>query len=88
MDIIENIINYFKTNSDNNKDSSPNGICPICWGYQQYNGKIRTILVDKQIDVNNHKDSYMFIQDFVKNNIEGITLKVGIVSECPTCKSS
>ncbi len=87
MDIIENIVHYFKTNSDKQPNSSPIGTCTACWGYQQYNGKIREIIEDKQIDINNHKDSYVFIEDFVKQNIEGITLKKGIVSECPTCIS-
>ena len=87
MDIIENIVNYFKTNSDNNIETSPIGTCSLCWGYQEYNGKIRELLADKQIDVNNHKDVYVFIEDFVKINIEGITLKEGIVSKCPTCSS-
>ena len=85
MDIIDNIINYF--NDENNKEApSPEGTCPVCWGQQNYDGKIREILEDKQIDVNNHKDSYMVIQDFMKQNVDGIKLKEGITRDCPTCQ--
>ena len=45
--MIENIVHYFKTNSDKQPNSSPIGTCTACWGYQQYNGKIREIIEDK-----------------------------------------
>lgn len=83
-DIIDNITHYFK-NEVNEEGSSPKGTCPLCWGYQQYDDKIRTLIEDKQIDVNNHKDSYMLIQEFVHQNIDGVKLKEGIVTECPNC---
>ena len=85
MDIIDNITHYFKNQDDQKKDISPKGTCPVCWGIQQYDGKIRTLLKDKQIDVNNHKDRYMIIQNFMKYNVDGIQLKKGVVSDCPSC---
>lgn len=87
MDIIDNIIQYFKRDNCKEENSSPKGTCPVCWGYQQYDGKIRTVLKDKQIDINNHKDSYMIIQDFMKHNIDGIKLKEGKITECPECNT-
>jgi hypothetical protein len=88
MDILDNITRYFTNNNNQEKEISPKGTCPVCWGFQEYDGKIRTLLEDKQIDVNNHKDSYMIIQDFMKNNIDGIKLKEGIVTDCPNCSNS
>ena len=85
MDIIDNIIHYFKSDNRKEENSSPKGICPVCWGFQQYDGKIRTLLKDKQIDINNHKDSYMIIEDFMAHNIEAIKLKEGIITDCPNC---
>lgn len=85
MDLIKNIVHYFQNNDDKGEKPSPDGTCPVCWGYQQYDGKIRTLLQDRQIDVNNHKESYMIIQDFMKHHINGLKLKDGIISECPNC---
>lgn len=85
MKLIDNIVHHFKNNKDKTEGTSPEGTCPVCWGYQQYNKKIRDLLKDKQIDINNHKDSYMLIQDFMKHRIDGVKLKKGIVSECPNC---
>jgi hypothetical protein len=69
MDIIENIIQYFKNSDDKSENSAPEGTCPVCWGYQQYDGKIIDLLKDKQIDINNHQDSYMLIEVFMKHRI-------------------
>lgn len=85
MDIIDNIIHYFKGEKDKKEKSSPEGTCSICWGYQQYDGKIRDLLKDKQVDVNNHKASYMIIQEFVKTNIDGFIVKESEFKSCPTC---
>lgn len=85
MDIFDNIVQYFKNQQDVKEASSPQGTCPVCWGYQQYDGKIRTLLKDKQIDINNHKDSYMLIQDFMKHNVDGIKLKESVLEDCPNC---
>ena len=85
MDIIDNITHHFKNQNSQEEELSPEGTCPICWGRQEYDGKIKDLLKDQQIDVNNHKDSYMIIQDFIKHNIDGITLKEGVVTDCPNC---
>ncbi len=85
--IIDNITHYFSNQDNNKEEPSVQGTCPMCWGHQQYDGKIRTVLKDKQIDVNNHKDSYMLIQEFMTQNIDGTRLKEGIVTECPNCSA-
>jgi len=85
MNIIDNIIHHFKNEDDKKEGFSPKGTCPICWGYQQYDGKIRDLLEDRQIDINNHIASYTLLQDFMKHNIDGIKLKEGIVTDCPNC---
>lgn len=88
MDIIDNITHYFKNKNDRQDESSPKGTCPVCWGFQEYDGKIRTLFKDKQIDVNNHKDSYMIIQDFMKHNIDRVQLRKGVVTDCPNCSNN
>lgn len=83
--LIDNITHYLRNRNNKDTDSSPKGICPVCWGYHQYDGKIRTLLKDKQVDINNYKESYMVIQNFMKNNLDSITLKKGVVFDCPNC---
>jgi hypothetical protein len=85
--MIDTLINYFKKFPVQTIGEAPDGICPNCWGEQEYDGAIRKMYVDKQIDVNNHEANYAFIQDFVVNKISGIKLiKENNKLICPSCK--
>jgi len=85
MDIIENIIHFLKKPKEETEGKSPEGTCPVCWGYQEYDHKIRQLFKDKQIEVNGHRYKYMKIQKFMVKYIDGIHLKQGETEECPTC---
>ena len=66
---------------------APEGLCPNCWGDQEYGKVIREVYKDKQIDVNNHSANQAFIQDFVTSHLDGIKLKKSSSGfDCPTCK--
>lgn len=85
MDFVENLVHFFKKPKEETKGMVPEGTCPLCWGYQEYDHKIRRLFKDKQIDVNNHRDRYMKVQKFMIKHINGIRLKQGKIKECPTC---
>jgi len=85
MDIIKTIVDFFKKPKKETASKSPEGVCSLCWGHQEYDGKIRKLYKDKQIDVNNNEDSYLLIQEFVKENVDGYHLKDGVVHVCPDC---
>jgi len=66
---------------------APEGICPNCWGDQEYGNVIRQKYKDSQIAVNNKISKYAFIQDFVVTHLNGIKLKSGVQgSNCPSCQ--
>ena len=84
----DSLIKYFKKPLEETINQAPEGICPNCWGEQEYGNVIRKMYVDKQIDVNNHEANYAFIQDFVVNRISGIKLiKEDKTYMCPSCKT-
>ena len=84
--MIEKLIKFFKRPKEETKCEVPEGLCPNCWGEQEYDGMIRDLYEDKQIEVNNHEANYAFIQEFIVTNLNGIKLKKGNNSfECPTC---
>ncbi len=85
MDFIENLVHFFSKPKEETEGKSPEGTCPVCWGYQEYDHKIRRLFKDKQIDVNNHRDQYMKVQKFMVEHIDGIRLKQGKIKECPNC---
>ena len=85
--MIKKLVTFFNKSASETKGQTPEGLCPNCWGEQEYDNMIRELYVDKQIDVNNHMANHAFIQDFVVTHLNGIKLKKGNNSfECPTCK--
>ena len=65
----------------------PQNVCPNCWGDQEYGNVIREKYKDAQIDVNNQKSKYAFIQNFIVTHLNGIKLKSTVNGqECPSCK--
>lgn len=87
MSFIDEIASFFSKSEEETKGQTPVGACPICWGEQEYDGEIRQLYKDKQIDVNNGKAHHAFIQEFVVERIDGIHLKKGNHGlQCPTCK--
>lgn len=81
--------NLFKKKKTDEFDEVPKGVCPNCWGDQEYGNIIREKYKDAQIGVNNKESKYAFIQDFVVTHLDGIKLKSAVQgSECLTCKIS
>lgn len=59
--------------------------CPMCWGFNEYDHKVRKAVEDKYIDVKNHKTDYIKSQGFVKTHIDGRKKKKLKVEVCPKC---
>ena len=84
--MIETLMSFFVKNPDSSEGKTQEGVCPNCWGNQEYDQTIRKLYADKQIDVNNHTSHHAFIQEFVVHHVSGIQLKkdsTGMV--CPGC---
>ena len=86
MDLVKSIVEFFKKPEPQTADQAPEGVCNLCWGTQEYDGKIRKLYKDKQVDVNNNEDSYMLIQKFVKDNMDGYRVMDGVTHVCPDCE--
>ncbi len=83
--------NFFKrlfgSKNPDTFDGVPSGVCPNCWGDQEYGNMVREKYKDTQIAVNNKLSQYAFIQDFVVTHLKGIQLKNTVYgTECPTCR--
>jgi len=86
MNRIEKLMAFFRRPKEETEGKVPPGVCPNCWGEQEYDHKIRKLYEDRQIDVNNQEEHYTFIKDFVVKYIDGIHLKKEEDRyTCPTC---
>lgn len=85
MSLINNIKNYFGKKENNEETgNAPEGVCPNCWGKQEWEGQFyKKIKVNNITPKNNTYDS--FIND-VASKLEKITLKDDILI-CETCQT-
>lgn len=66
------------------------GVCPNCWGKQEYNGQYRGYVKDQtKANINNDSEGQKaFVQQFIETNVTGIRLKKdGDRQICPVCKT-
>lgn len=83
--MINSIINLFKNKSEN--VATPEGVCPNCWGRQEYSGKFYEAVKNEGIDVNNISEKVGWIQDYADKYLSGIKMeKKGEEYVCPACK--
>ena len=81
------LLDFFKKKD---KTETPEGVCPNCWGRQEYEGEFIEVAEDRQIDINNHDSTATraFVQEFVTTHLDGIRLiKDGNSFTCPSCKT-
>jgi len=86
MSYIHRLFAFFKkTPEEVAKNEVGDQNCPFCWGYQQYDEKIRLMPKDKQIDVKNHRDKYVKVGKFMVEHMDGFKNKKRIIERCPEC---
>lgn len=84
--MLETLLSFFRKPNSGAGNETPEGLCPNCWGTQEYDSQIRQLYEDKQVDVNNHTAHHAFIQQFVVDRVDGIQLKKDEDAfVCPTC---
>jgi hypothetical protein len=64
MNIIDILIEHVKRPKEETKNTGPEGLCPVCWGIQEYDGRIRILLKDRQIEINNQQAKDMILKNW------------------------
>ena len=84
--LLDNIKSYFKAKlSGNETGAAPDGVCPNCWGKQEWDGEFY-----KKIKANNitpESNTYSSFVYEVAQKLDKITLKEDTYT-CTTCKLS
>lgn len=86
MNILESVKQYFGKKIKNETDvKTPEGICPNCWGKQEWDGQFYKKIVANNITPE-HNEYNSFIHE-VSSKLDKITLKKDTYS-CETCQVS
>ena len=83
MNLKENLNRFFKAKISNDvTEAAPEGVCPNCWGRQEWEGEFykRIKAKNRNSDSNDYKN---FIDEVV-SKLDKITLKEDTY-ECTTC---
>ncbi|EAR00011.1 hypothetical protein [Maribacter sp. HTCC2170] len=84
MSILESIKSYFGKKMNNEKTGeAPEGVCPNCWGKQEWEGEFYEFMKGSKND--KRDETYNnFINKIVESNIEGIRIQQDSYT-CKTC---
>jgi len=85
MSLVENITRFFKAKAENRQtESAPEGVCPNCWGEQEWEGEFYKHL--KANTITPESDRYNnWIKEFVVKHIDGIAIDKD-THVCISCK--
>ena len=86
--IAKSLIAFLKSNSDNTTEP-PEGLCPNCWGREEYGGKFFERVKNHGFDINSSNPEVGWINDYVEKHLAPIVLfKEDDKHYCSRCKLS
>ena len=84
--IAQNLLNFLKRNSASSSET-PEGLCPNCWGREEYGGKFFERVKNHGLDVNSSNPEVGWITDYVEKHLSPISLQEeNDEYYCTTCK--
>ena len=75
LNIVESLLNYLKTKPSSGDGSTPKGICPNCWGQQEYGGKFFEAVRNYHVDINETDPHVGWVKEYADKNLIGIQLE-------------
>ena len=89
MKIADSIIHFLKSGQEKKKSIAPQGICPNCWGREEYGGHFYERLKNHGVDINSSDPDIGWINDYAEKHLRGIKLheEEGALV-CSKCKYS
>lgn len=90
MNFFKNLFGKKSNPTISNEELTEAGVCPNCWGKQEYDDKYVEYLKDQTIsNVNQNKQHLKsFVQQYIETGITGIQLKrEGDYLTCPKCNT-
>lgn len=88
MSILKTIKDFLS--QTNETKTAPEGLCPNCWGRQEYEGKFYEALKNNHVDIHNLNENKGWIEKYFDENLSQIKLVKNEKDEltCSKCKLS
>lgn len=87
MNIVKSLIKYLTNNKEINKDEAPEGLCPNCWGRQEYGGNFYEAVKNHGLDVKTKSPEVGWIKDYADRHLNEISFEYeNEEGYCQMCK--
>jgi hypothetical protein len=85
MSLVDSIIQFLSNKEKSEKDA-PEGLCPNCWGRQEYSGQFYKAAKNENVDVNAASEHRGWVQEYADKHLSDIKLvKEDDVLVCKVC---
>ncbi|MDG2451074.1 MAG: hypothetical protein P8M34_15610 [Saprospiraceae bacterium] len=91
MDIVKSLLSFIKQNDQEKASKTPAGICPNCWGREEYGGHFYKRLKQENLNSHSQDSNVGWINAYANKNLKGIALRRegnGETLVCESCKVS
>ncbi|MFK7808254.1 MAG: hypothetical protein AB8F74_10680 [Saprospiraceae bacterium] len=91
MNLAKAILNYLTKKETPQASPAPEGLCPNCWGRQEYEGHFYEAIKQENLDVTSKESNVGWINAYANKYLTGIALVSSDNGEeliCPKCKTS
>lgn len=75
MNLLDALLGFLKNNPTPTAGATPEGICPNCWGRDEYGGKFYEAVKNNNTDVNSKNPNIGWVQDYANKHLAGIQLQ-------------
>ncbi|MGB5379277.1 hypothetical protein [Muriicola sp.] len=87
MDLVQSLLDLLKKDDNTASKETPVGMCPNCWGTQEYSGKFYEASKNYDADVNTPNPNIGWIRDYANKHLAGIALQPHEEGQvCEHCK--
>lgn len=88
MNLVNSIFSFFNKKGTVTEQEFPSGVCPNCWGREEYGGYFYEAIKNENINIHDRNTSVGWVQDYANKHLSGITFQRNENKElaCKKCK--
>ena len=75
MNIVESLVDFLKTKGTPNEQKAPEGLCPNCWGHDEYAGHFYARVKQENLDINSKESNVGWINAYANKHLMGIAVE-------------
>ncbi len=91
MNLVQSLLNFLKKKDTPESSPAPEGLCPNCWGREEYGGHFYDRVKQENLNVHSKESNVGWINAYANKHLSGIALKRkgnGEEMVCEKCKVS